>query len=113
MATLIENKKILDEVAFDASQTSSSDYIGDCKTYAIQFIWSGATGATGDLIVEGSIDNATFVPVDSFGITGESSGSRLVNVEIAGYSHVRVRWAYSAGSNGTLSVYIASKKEER
>lgn len=108
----IENKKLLDSVNFAVNQTSPSDAINDAMAYAVQFIWSGATAAAGDLIVEGSnVDVASsFVPVSTTSITGETSGSALINVERAGYAFVRTRWVYSSGSGGTLTVYLSSKR---
>lgn len=105
-----ENKKILNGVNFAANQTSESDFIGDSLAVSLQFIWSGAVGAGGDLIVEGSIDNATFVPVEIQTIAGETSGAFLVNIERAGYSYIRARWVYTAGVGGLLTVWQSSKR---
>lgn len=106
----IENKKLLDGVDFSVSQTSSGDAIYDALAFSIQFIWTGATGAAGDLIVEGSNDNSIFVPVSTTSITGETTGSALINVERAGYSYVRIRWVRSAGSGGVFTVWLSSKR---
>jgi len=111
MTLQIENKKLLDGVSFASSQTSVSDAIYDALAFSVQFIWSGATAAAGDLIVEGSNDDSVFVPVSTTSITGETTGSALINVERAGYSFVRVRWVRSAGSGGTLTVYLSSKRQ--
>lgn len=105
-----ENKELLSAVDFAQSQTSASDFIGDVLAFAVQFNWTGATAATGDLIVEGSIDNVVFIPIDIYGISGETSGARLVNIERAGYSHMRARWVYTSGTGGTITVLLSSKR---
>lgn len=107
----IENKKMLDQVDFSSNQETTSDFIGDALAFSFQFIWSGATGASGDLVVYGSIDNQTFVPLDSYTISGESDGSRLVNVERAGYSYTKASWAPSGGTGGSLTIWLSSKNQ--
>jgi len=105
-----ENANLLTAVALGSSQQTEVRPINEALAYAIQFEWTGGTGIGGDLVVEASNNKTTFVPLDTYTITGETSGARLVNVERAGYAYVRASWVYAAGSGGTMTISLSSKR---
>lgn len=100
------NKKLFENQTVSTSITSEAININAYSLYAVQHVWTGATG-TWSIIIEVSNNGVNFDPVDVTNVTG-TSGSRMVNVEKAGYSWVRVRVNYTSGG-GTLETTFNSK----
>lgn len=105
------NKRLYDNVSISANSSSDAVNIDSFSLYAIQHKWTGATG-TWSIIIEGTNEqlnpaDSDYTTIDVTNVT-TSSGNRLVNVEKAGYSLVRVRISYSSGG-GTLKSTINAK----
>lgn len=98
---------LMNNVSAASNYTSTSVNINDFVLYAIQFSWAGFSATSPTLYTEGSNDGTIWTVVDSF-IPSGSSGSRLLNVEKAGYAYVRVRYTQSAGA-GTIKAVLNGK----
>lgn len=98
---------LMNNISGASSYTSSSLNINDFVLYAIQFSWTGVTVA-GSVYTESSNDGTIWTVVDSF-IPSIGVGSRMLNVEKAGYAYVRVRYASAAGTNGTFKAILNGK----
>lgn len=99
------NKKFFDAVTITGSSSSTSECINSYSLYAIQHIWTSFTGSI-KLVTEGSNNDIDYTTVDTTTISG-ASGSRLINVEKAGYSHVRVSVTFISGSAILTSIINA------
>lgn len=98
--TLIDNKSMI------TSQVSTIFDINGCSCYAIQYVWSGFSG-TGTCLIEVSNDDINFSQIDGYAFSG-STGNRMLNVEKAGYSSIRVTYTPSTAT-GTLTVIANGK----
>lgn len=106
---------MLNAVPFDASASSSLVEIKNCVGYALSFVWSGATSASGSMVISGTNDDPayvavpTLIPVYSTNVN-TNSGQILVNVERAMYPFVQCQWVRSTGgTGGTLTAKISIK----
>lgn len=104
--TQVFNIKAFDAINMNADTTSEIIELQRVTCYAVQSIWSGASG-TLVMTVEASNDRVNFTSVDSYSISS-SSGSRLLNVEKAGYAYIRIVLDQTGGG-GTLSVHVNGK----
>ncbi len=108
-----QNTNFFDNVSVTTSISSTPININTYSLYAIQHVWFGTSGSF-QIIVEGSNFNTSdddyFTIIDITNITASNSpkGNRIVNVEKAGYSFVRVRIAYTSGG-GTLTSLLNGK----
>ncbi len=86
--------------------------INGFSLYCVQHIWSDVSGSW-QIIIEGSnvdgdkTDN-DYTTIDITVMGSVPAGNRMVNVEKAGYSFVRVRVAYTSGG-GTLRSILNGK----
>jgi hypothetical protein len=105
-----ERKILIDaqSMAHPTSITSTTQTISQTPCYGVQASWDAASLRTGALSVEGSIDNVNFVTISEIAVSALAN-SYLLNVEHAGYTHVRVVYTSTAGSGGSLTVYFSSK----
>jgi len=103
------NNVILDAVSTGTDQTTSSISIRNIKGYAVQHVWTAGTGRTGEIDVSGSNqENGIYTCVDSYTID-TNSGDRLLNVETANYSYIKVTFTNTAGTGGTLTSILSTK----
>ena len=103
----INKVTLMDNINAASDYTSNTLNINDFVLYCIQFSWAGFSAPTCSLYTEGSNDGNIWTVVDSF-IPNGSSGSRLLNVEKAGYAFVRVRYTQS-GAAGTINAVLNGK----
>lgn len=76
--------------------------------YCVQMSWSSLSVVSPLITVSGSNSlDEPFAAIDTFVPTG-SNGSRLLNVEKAGYNYVQVAYTVTSGS-GNLKVTINGK----
>lgn len=102
------NKVLLDNVDMSTAQPSEQQSIEGITCYAVQFNWTGFTGdGTETISTSASNDGITWTAVDTFIPTG-TTGSRMLNVEKAGYRFVRI--FYVPGTTvGNLTAHISGK----
>ena len=102
------SEPMLKAVDMSIAQPSAPVVIQGITNYAIQCSWTGFTGdGTETITTSASNDEVIWTPVDSFIPTG-TTGSRMLNVEKAGYRFVRV--FYVPGTTvGSLTVTISGK----
>lgn len=105
------NKNFFSSQSITTDVSSDPENLNGFSLYAIQHIWSGASGGW-FIIIEGSNVQGTktdndYTTIDTTTVSG-TSGNRMVNVEKAAYSFVRVRVDFSSGG-GTLTSIINAK----
>jgi hypothetical protein len=98
---------LMDNINASSNYTSNPLDINSFVIYAIQFSWTGFSAPTSAIYTEGSNDGNTWTIVDSF-IPNAGTGSRLLNVEKAGYAFVRVRYSQLGGA-GTINAILNGK----
>lgn len=98
---------LMDNINASSNYISNSLNINDFVLYCIQFSWAGFSAPTSAIYTEGSNDNTTWTAVDTF-IPSGTTGSRLLNVEKAGYAYVRLRYTQSGGA-GTIKAILNGK----
>jgi hypothetical protein len=109
--THLLNKSFFSASTVNGNSSASAECINGYSLYCIQHIWSGASGSW-SVIVEGSNvpgnkTDSDYSAIDTT-VISTASGNRLINVERAGYSFVRVRIAYTSGG-GTLTSILNAK----
>lgn len=106
------NVKVLNAVDMSTDHTSSTIDKRGYSLYSIQYIWTGFSG-TATIVTNASNDilagSPTFTQVDSF-IPSGTSGSRILNVEKAGYGLINVVYSQATAA-GTLTVIYNSIQE--
>lgn len=109
------NKTIIDAEDLGASQSSEAVQIREAIGYSVQVVWTGGTGTTGSIVLEGTNYNPqdeSVTPVYSSissSAVAANSGDQMVNVERAMYSYFRLRWVRSAGTGGTITAICSVK----
>lgn len=106
---LIGNKLFNNYSMATAGDLASS--VVEIKTitgFAVHVVWSGASATDADVLTQGSNDGVNFVTVDTCDI-GAASGQKLINIERAMYSYVRVFFDKNSETTGTLSVTLSGK----
>jgi len=98
---------LMDNINASSNYTSSSLNINDFVLYAIQFSWTGFSATSCVMYTEGSNDSSVWTAVDTFVPSG-TTGSRILNVEKAGYAYVRVRYTQSGGA-GIIKAILNGK----
>lgn len=111
----ISNTAVISAADLGASQTSSVIDLRNGGGFAAQIYWSGGTATAGDLIVEGTNDDASNVASPTYtqistDAVSTTSGSLLKNNSLAMYAFARVRWVRSAGSGGTITCKASVKR---
>lgn len=109
------NKAVIDGADLGVSQTSSFIELRMATGYAAQIYWSGGTSTAGNVIVEATNDdpNSSTSPVYtvlSTDAVSTTSGSLMKSDAGAMYSYIQVRWVRSAGSGGTITVKVSTKR---
>ena len=95
---------------FSASFNTGSLPIKGLSNYAIQVVRSSASSLDVDIELQASIDGSNWVDVeDSQDANVTTDGSTLFDVADAGYSLVRVKFTFNAGS--CVLKVVASAKE--
>lgn len=104
----IINETIINNQSMAGNLESSVVDIDSISCFAIQYSWTSFSGDGNELITTyASNDNQVWTQIDSF-IPSDITDSTILNIEKAGYRHVRVN--YTAGSSsGTLKVTISGK----
>lgn len=100
------NVALLDASDLSVDATSEAENVNNVTCIAIQSIWTGFGGAV-TCYTEASNDGVNFTTVDSYSLSGVS-GTRMLNIEKAGYAWIRARYEQVGGS-GSLSVILNSK----
>lgn len=90
-----------------ASSASAVYELGDYRDYAIGVNFSGSNVA-GDLKLQASVDNTTFVDITGSAVTVTSSADHIWNITDAQYRYVKVVWTTSSGT-GNITVDICLK----
>lgn len=107
------NKSVFSSSDLSISQTSETVDIRNGVGYAAQIVWSGGTGTTGNVIVEGTNDDpnssAPTYTVISTDAVAATSGDLMKNNYGAMYAFARVRWDRTGGTTGTISCKISVK----
>jgi hypothetical protein len=93
--------------AMDDDIVSSVADVKNCRSYALQAVWTDDLSAQGTLTVNASLDGVTYTAIASSVIT-TGSGSYLLNVELPAYNYLRVNYTQASG-DGTLTVKINLK----
>lgn len=108
------NKTIISAADLGASQTSETIELRAALGFAAHVYWSGGTLTAGDLIVEAtnddpnSVASPTYTAISTDAVS-TTSGSLMKNNYGSMYSYVRVRWARSAGTGGTITCKLSVK----
>lgn len=92
-----------------ADITSLAVNIDEIVTYAVQATFTGSP--VGSITLEGS-NNPTILGYDTIDLSTAAvngAGSYLVNVELPGYSYVRLAYTFTSGS-GTMNAIINTKR---
>lgn len=98
--------KLLDNIDATADRTSVVQNINNFALFAVQYYWDTFAG-NALVITEASNDGTNWTTVDSF-IPSGATGSRMLNVEKAGYGYVRVRYTQT-GASGNFSTSLNGK----
>jgi hypothetical protein len=109
------NSAVIDAADLGAVQTAAAADLRNALGYAAHVYWTGGTATAGDFIVEGTNDNPdpaasptyTTITTDAVAAT---SGSLMKNNADAMFAFVRVRWARSAGTGGTITCKLSVKR---
>lgn len=109
----ISNDLVISAADLGASQTSSVVELKNGRGFAAQISWSGGSSTAGDIIVEGTNDDPnqspTYTQISTDAVS-TTSGSLMKNNSNAMYAYVRIRWARSAGTGGTISCKVSVKR---
>lgn len=105
------NTTLFDNVAMTSNQSSAAKDISGISLYALQYVWTGASG-TLSIIIEATnvlenTQDADYSIIDNYSIV-TATGNRMLNVEKAGYAKVRARIVQTIGT-GTLKAIINGK----
>lgn len=103
-----------------ADQTSTFVDIRETLGFAVQVDWTGGTGTTATITVQGTNYNAadsnvtpiwsTVTPDSGSGVVpSSSSGSAMLNFNFPRYAFFRVFWDQSAGTGGTVNAIVCLK----
>lgn len=98
--------KLLDNIDASNNETSIAQNINNFVLFAVQYYWNAFVG-NALVITEASNDGTNWTSVDSF-IPSGPTGSRILNVEKAGYGFVRVRYTQT-GASGNFSTSLNGK----
>ena len=99
---------VISAVAMNADSTGTTVNLKECRSYAVQAVWSAGSTPVGTFYVRGSLDNSTFTDIASQAVSG-NSGSFLLNVEMPAYNYMQTFYDNTSG-NGTLTVKAALKR---
>lgn len=104
------NNLLITNGNFGADITSTSQVLNGVKSFAVQFIWTGATTPVGEIVLQGSNDNSTYTNIsDSLLSISGNSGSCLINYDMPSFGYVRVKYTRTSGSGGTVNCTINGK----
>lgn len=104
------NNNLITNGILDNDLISLVQTLDTTRSYAVQFIWAGASSPVGSFALEASNDNSTFTPVtDSFASVTGNDGSIVVNVELPAYRYVRVHYTPTSGGGGVVNCTIHGK----
>ena len=106
------NKIIISSGVMSSDITSESLNINEVKGFAMQAVWSGATGASSSdlILIQGSCDGSNWSTVDTKNLGGATSGSLLVNIDRPHYSYMRVFYDKVNTTAGSLTVTVNMKQ---
>jgi len=104
------NNYLIQNGNLNGNITGSVQQLSSVNSYAIQFVWSGATAPVGTFILSYSNDNINFTQDSTTSVPiNTTDGSIMINVELPAYKYVIPNYLYTSGSGGSVSCLIHGK----
>lgn len=109
MSLIFNLSKSIDAASLTTTQTGSIINTSQSLHIVCQFVWTGGTGTTGNMSLEGSLDGTNFVSLGTSAVS-TNSGTSAIALSNTPYPFMRAVWTPSAGTGGTVTAYFAGKK---